>query len=322
MIAQAPKPLSPPAKSSTTPTIAWDPLPPDYPLPDDPVENIQQPFLAAALTDALGTDDRIRPDMLIASNFALVATVNDKPVIKAPDWLWVASVQPSETEPRRSYTPNLEGDPVAIVMEFLSETEAGEYSAKSTHPYGKFYFYEQILKVPTYVIFDPATALLEVYELQGGHYKLQSATGRHWIEPLKLWLGTWQGDRLGINTYWLRWWDDSGQLLPWGFEKAKEEADRANQEALRANQEALRANQETLRASQESDRANQEALRANQEADRANQEALRASQETDRANQERQARLDAISRLLAMGLTDTQVAEALGLPIEEVRGQA
>jgi hypothetical protein len=172
-------------------------------------------------------------------------------------------------------------------MEFLSETEAGEYSAKSTHPYGKFYFYEQILKVPTYVIFDPATALLEVYELQGGHYKLQSATGRHWIEPLKLWLGTWQGDRLGINTYWLRWWDDSGQLLPWGFEKAKEEADRANQEALRANQEALRA-----------------------------------SQETDRANQERQARLDAISRLLAMGLTDTQVAEALGLPIEEVRGQA
>jgi pyruvate/2-oxoglutarate dehydrogenase complex dihydrolipoamide acyltransferase (E2) component len=240
---------------------------------------------------------------------------------------------------------------VAIVMEFLSETEAGEYSAKSTPPYGKFYFYEQILKVPTYVIFDPATALLEVYELQGGHYKLQSTTsGRHRIEPLNLWLGTWQGDRLGINTYWLRWWDDAGQLLPWGFEKAQEEADRANQEALRANdaieqarQEADRANQAALRASQalqqanqeadranqaieqarqEADRANQEALRAEQEADRANQAAEQAKQESDRANQERQARLNSIPNLLALGLTETQIADALGLSIEAVRASS
>jgi hypothetical protein len=223
---------------------------------------------------------------------------------------------------------------VAIVMEFLSETEAGEYSAKSTPPYGKFYFYEQILKVPTYVIFDPATALLEVYELQGGHYKLQSTTsGRHRIEPLNLWLGTWQGDRLGINTYWLRWWDDAGQLLPWGFEKAQEEADRANQEALRAsqalqqaNQEADRANQAIEQARQEADRANQEALRAEQEADRADQETDRADraveqarQEADRANQERQARLNSIPNLLALGLTETQIADALGLSIEAVR---
>jgi hypothetical protein len=65
MIVQAPQPLSPPVTSSTTPTIAWEPLPADFVLPDDPVETIQQPFLAAALTDALGTADRIRPEMLI-----------------------------------------------------------------------------------------------------------------------------------------------------------------------------------------------------------------------------------------------------------------
>ena len=36
------------------PTITWESLPADFILPDDPVENIQQPTLAAALTDALG----------------------------------------------------------------------------------------------------------------------------------------------------------------------------------------------------------------------------------------------------------------------------
>ena len=34
--------------------ITWEKLPDDYGLPDDPVENIHQPFFAAAMTDALG----------------------------------------------------------------------------------------------------------------------------------------------------------------------------------------------------------------------------------------------------------------------------
>lgn len=60
--------------------ITWDLLPKDFVLPDDPAENIQQPFLAAALTDALEACDRITPDLLIASNFGLVATVNQKTI--------------------------------------------------------------------------------------------------------------------------------------------------------------------------------------------------------------------------------------------------
>lgn len=49
------------------------------------------------------------------------------------------------------------------------------------------------------------------------------------------------------------------------------------------------------------------------------QERQRAEQEQQRAEQERQARLDAASRLLSMGLSVEQVAEALSLSIEEVR---
>lgn len=141
----------------------WDPLPADFVLPDDPVENIQQPFLAAALTDALEASDRLAPDMLIASNFGLVATVNQKTIVKAPDWLYAPKAAPlPEGTIRRSYTPHREGEPVAIAMEFLSDEDGSEYSARPTYPYGKLYFYEQILRVPTYAIFDPIALLLEV----------------------------------------------------------------------------------------------------------------------------------------------------------------
>jgi Uma2 family endonuclease len=229
--------------STTPPKVTWEPLPQDFVLPDDPVENIQQPLLAAALTDALGAAGLIRSQMLIASNFGLVATVKQKIVVKAPDWLLVPQVYPvAEGVIRRSYTPHWEGGPVAIVMEFLSEVETGEYSLRPTYPYGKLYFYEQILQVPTYVIYDPADGLLEVRRLQDGRYALEQPNpeGRYWIPELSLQLGTWHGQRLGTNTHWLRWWDAAGHLLLWSAEKAEVEHQRAEAEHQRAEQLAAK----------------------------------------------------------------------------------
>jgi Uma2 family endonuclease len=224
--------------------------------------------------------------MLIASNFGLVATVNQKVIVKAPDWLWVPRVQPVGAGiVRRSYTPRLEGDPVAIVMEFLSDTETGEYSSRPTHPYDKLFFYEQILQAQTYAIFDPAAVLLEVRRLKDGQYRLQTPNdaGRYWITELNLWLGIWQGERLGISTHWLRWWDELDNLLLWSAEKVEQERQRAEEESQRAEEERQRA-----------------------------------EVERQRAEQERQARLEAVPRLLEMGLAIEQVAEALGLTIGEV----
>ncbi|HBL11208.1 MAG TPA: hypothetical protein DD379_07340 [Cyanobacteria bacterium UBA11162] len=242
----------------TEPVVTWEKLPEDFILPDDPVENILQPPVAAGLTDALGAANRIQAQMLIASNFGLVATIKKKTVVKAPDWLYVPRVSPvAEGVVRRSYTPNLEGDPVAVVMEFLSETDTGEYSLRPTYPYGKFYFYEQILLVPTYVIFDPYEPALEVRRLQDGKYVLQepSPEGRYWIPELELFLGIWHGTRLGLTIHWLRWWDSEGNLLLWSSEQAE-------QERLRAEQEQQRAEEERLRAEQEQQRAEEERLRA------------------------------------------------------------
>lgn len=239
MVLQAPH--NPSAQS--LPTITWEALPTDFKLPDDPVENLQQPLLAAALTDALGANQRIQPQMLIVSNFALVATINKKIVVKAPDWLYVPRVNPvAEGVIRRSYTPNLEGEPVAVVMEFLSEEEGGELSIRSTPPYGKLHFYEQILQVPTCVTYDPYEPKLEVRCLQEGRYVAQLADpeGRVYIPELDLWLGIWRGARLEQTIHWLRWWDASGNMLLWSAEQAEQERQRAEQERQRTEVMAVK----------------------------------------------------------------------------------
>lgn len=229
--------------SQKKPNVSWEALPADFILPDDPVENIQQPSLAAALTDALGANGRIQPQMLIGSNFGLVATINKKIVVKAPDWFYIPQVQPVAADIiRRSYTPNLEGDAVAVVMEFLSETEGGELSIRSTPPYGKLYFYEKILQVPTYVTYDPYEPSLEVRIWQNEQYTLQTAdaNGRFWIPELELFLGIWQGERLCQTINWLRWWDSAGNLLLWSSEQAEQERQRAEQERQRAERLAAK----------------------------------------------------------------------------------
>ena len=223
------------------PTITWEPLPADFVLEDEPVENTGQPLLAGALRESLELAGRIQPEMLIASNFGLCATVNERLVIKAPDWLYVAEVNEPGRQERKAYTPNLEGEVPAVVMEFLSDQDGSEYSLKRTFPPGKWFFYERILQVPTYVIFDPSGGLLEVYRLRDGRYELEQpdAEGRHWLEGLGLFLGTWRGVKEEREGYWLRWWTEAGVLLPWAVEKVA--AAEAEAEVAREKAEKLEA---------------------------------------------------------------------------------
>jgi hypothetical protein len=250
MIAQlkTPKPNPKPDR-----IVTWEPLPKDFQLEDEPVENDGQPLLAGALRESLELSGFIQPEMLIVSNFGLCATIDEKIVVKAPDWLYVRSITPIVDSTRRSYTPHAEGDVPSIVMEFLSDIEGSEYSVKRSFPPGKWFFYEQILKVPIYVIFEPESGLLEFYQLQAERYELilPDADGRQWIPDLKLFLGTWRGDKEGRSGYWLRWWDEAGTILPWAVEKIESERQRAEQEHQRAEQESQRAEQERQRAEQE-----------------------------------------------------------------------
>ena len=143
-------------------------------------------------------------------------------------------------------------------MEFLSDTEGSEYSSKPTYPPGKWFFYEQILQVPNYAIFEPDNGILEVYKLDdSGRYKLQAvdANNRYWIAQMQLFLGVWSGIRENRTGYWLRFWDENGELLLWGSELAVKERQRAENESQRAENERQRAENESQRAENERQRA-------------------------------------------------------------------
>lgn len=210
--------------STTQYHITWEKLPDDFVLDNEPVDNINQPSLAAALTESLQINDKLPTNALTTTNYGICATVNQKMVVKAPDWAYIPNIRVTREEVKRSYTPQLQGDVPAIVMEFLSDTEGSEYSNKPTYPPGKWFFYERVLQVPNYVIFEPDAGDLEIYQLDdSGRYQLQDpdANNRYWIAQIGLFLGIWQGTRENRTGYWLRWWDDSGQLLLWGMEKAE-----------------------------------------------------------------------------------------------------
>ncbi|PZV19592.1 MAG: hypothetical protein DCF20_00865 [Pseudanabaena sp.] len=233
-----------PLAKPSLPEIAWERLPDDFILPDEPVENNLQPLLAAALRESLELAGLILESMLIASNFGICATVGNKTVVKAPDWVYIPEVKPLlEGEVRRSYTPKIEGDLPLIALEFVSEAEGGEYSINPHYPYGKWYFYERILQIPLYGIFHPKSGELDLYRLVEGKYELQSPDEnmRFWIAEMNLFLGIWAGKKAEFSASWLRWWDKSGSLLLWGSEMVERERQLIEQERQRTEQERQRA---------------------------------------------------------------------------------
>jgi hypothetical protein len=210
------------APITTTHDVRWEKLPDDFLLPDDPVDNINQPALAAALTESLQLAQKLPATALTPTNYGICATINGKIAVKAPDWAYIPQITVDRSEVVRSYTPQLQGEIPLLVLEFLSDTEGGEYSMKETFPPGKFFFYEQILQVPNYGIFEPKAGTLELYRLgTNGRYQMESATdhGRFWIPEMELFLGAWTGERENREGYWLRWWDEQENLLLWGTEK-------------------------------------------------------------------------------------------------------
>jgi hypothetical protein len=234
--------------------ISWEKLPKDFILEEQPLQDIDQPSIAAALRESLEIAGLILEGTLVAAHLAIGVTFDDKLVIKTPDLFYATNVKPlPDREIRRSYIPNLEGDIPAVVMEFLPANPPiyqDEYSAKPTYIPGKWHFYEQILHAPIYVIFEPASGFLEVHHLDasGRRYKKQQAdaNNRYWIAGVGLFLGVWEGTKADRAGYWLRWWDENGEILLWGAEMVERE--RQQREIAQQQAEAERARSAVLAA--------------------------------------------------------------------------
>ena len=285
-------------------------LPPAFPdhtqLPESDgtfVKNFQEHPQSLILTDSIGQILQQRhPDgqYAIGQDCGIYwrETEPAEKGAEAPDWFYVPNVPPNlDGQIRRSYVLWREHIAPLIALEFasgngdeerdrtpLSRTDEGGV----TKP-GKFWVYERVMRIPYYGIYQVNNGRLEVYRLIDGYYQLLELNQRgHFpIAPLGVELGLWQGSYQNQTMLWLRWWDEEGNLLLIGDERAELER-----------------------------------LRGEQQRERAEQERLRAESAEQSRQAEFQARRDAIPRLLGMGLSAEQVAEALSLSVEEVTENA
>ena len=285
-------------------------LPPAFPdhtqLPESDgtfVKNFQEHPQSLILTDSIGQILQERhPDRQYAigqdCGIYWRETEPAEQGAEAPDWFYVPNVPPNiDGQIRRSYVLWREHIAPLIALEFasgngdeerdrtpLSRTDEGVV----TKP-GKFWVYERVMRIPYYGIYQVNNGRLEVYRLIDGYYQLLELNQRgHFpIAPLGVELGLWQGSYQNQTMLWLRWWDEEGNLLLIGDERAQLER-----------------------------------LRGEQQRERAEQERLRAESAEQARQAEFQARRDAIPRLLGMGLSAEQVAEALSLSVQEVTENA
>jgi Uma2 family endonuclease len=176
---------------------------------------------------------------------------------EAPDWFYVPNVAPLlEGEYRRSYVLWKEFIAPLIAIEFVSGNGAEERDATPPGEFnkvGKFWVYEQAIRIPFYAIFEAKKSLVEVYHLVDGRYERLAANdrGHYPIAPMGVELGI-QED-VGIS--WLRWWDDSGSLLLTGDERALEAEAKVLQAEAKVIQAETIASEESLAKQQAEQKA-------------------------------------------------------------------
>jgi Uma2 family endonuclease len=236
-------------------------VPPAFPdhtqLPESDgtfVKNFQEHPQSILLTDSIGPVLQQRhPDgqYAIGQDCGIYWRETDPPErgAEAPDWFYVPNVPPLLLDGviRRSYVVWREFIAPLIAIEFASGdgteerdcTPLSRLEGERVKP-GKFWVYEQILRIPYYAIFIVEQSELEVYQLLHGSYcRLEPNDRSHCaIEPLGVELGVWQGNYQNQTQRWLRWWDSHGNLLPTGSERA-ERAERELEREASARRDAV-----------------------------------------------------------------------------------
>lgn len=177
-----------------------------------------------------------RDEVFTASDLNLYFDARHIQWYKRPDWFAVVGVSRfyDNCDLRLSYVVWQEGVSPLIAIELLSpgteKEDLGQTLRTVDRPPTKWQVYEQILRVPYYVVFDRHTNQLCVFALQGDRYLKQPLDeSRIWIPSLELGLGLWEGVYRGLERLWLRWYDANGT---WVLNR-DEQADREHQRAER-----------------------------------------------------------------------------------------
>jgi Uma2 family endonuclease len=236
-------------------TIAPSPKPSEIQLPDHTqlpesdgtfVKNFQEHPQSLLLTDSIRPIlQKLYPDghYAIGQDCGIYWRLTEPPDhgAEAPDWFYVPNVSPTlNGQIRRSYVLWKEYIAPQIVLEFVSgsgteerDRTAPSFDEESIAKPGKFWVYEQAIRVPFYGIYEVKNASVEVYQLIRGRYQPvpPNSRGHYEIPEMGVALGIWEG-RYGEYTEplpWLRWWSREGKLLLTGEERADQYAERLRQ---------------------------------------------------------------------------------------------
>ena len=258
------------AQPMPLPTQTDPPRSPRETLPtmyDLPSENPEEPGLPDEFHDyqpqllrETFQPPRYVPDhFFVASDLNLYYTLHQPTWYKCPDWFAALGVSRlyDRRELRLSYVVWQEEVAPYVVVELLSPStereDLGHTERQPDQPPSKWTVYEQLLRIPYYVVFSRSTDELRYFELAGGLYReVQPPGQRLWLPEADVGLGLWFGTYQGLERQWLRFYDAQGEWIPTPQERGEQRAERERQ---RAEQERQRAEQEYQRAEQERQRA-------------------------------------------------------------------
>jgi Uma2 family endonuclease len=229
------------------------PLPTMYDLPSEDPEEPGLPdefheFQPQLLRETCQPATYSAQEIFIATDLNLYYDVEHTQWYKRPDWFLVLGKAPAlkQADLRLSYLIWQEGAAPFLVVELLSPgTEAedlGQTLREVNSPPTKWQVYEQILRVPYYVVFDRYQNQFRLFQLVGTRYQeLNLVDQRYWFEEMQLGLGVWQGVYGETEGRWLRWYDADGNWQPFPAEQVQLERLRADRERQKAEQERQRA---------------------------------------------------------------------------------
>lgn len=204
---------------------------------DTPVDNFQSEKQQRLLVEPIYSSEAVPGPFIVTANVGLFYALKQDPIV--PDVFLSLGVQmPADWSQKqnRSYFVWEFGKVPEVCIEIVSNREGKELTSKKE-------LYARI-GVAYYAVFDPLrqiqgpnemnSELLRVWMLVGRWY--QELSPPFWLEQIGLGLTLWQGEFENQTGLWLRWCDQTGNVLLTGKERAKQQQERANRlaERLRA----------------------------------------------------------------------------------------
>ena len=234
------------------PRPAKEYLPTMYDLPSEDPEESGVPdefhsFQPQLLRETFSPPNYDVDEIFVASDLNLYYDVRHPLWYKRPDWFAVVGTSRlyEKRDLRLSYVIWQEGVDPFVVVELLSpgteKEDLGQTLRSIEQPPTKWQVYEQLLRVPYYVVFDRYTDTLQAFALQADRYSaLTLEQNKLWMPSLAIGLGLWQGTYQGIERLWLRWYDSNGWIpTPTEREQTELQQERQRSERLAARLRSL-----------------------------------------------------------------------------------